>query len=135
MYRDSPFSRLQEMRQNRFVRRYHASTRKRCTAQDEFLEDGNRFFSEFSMPKSILGFAEHSLYVGIGLTCRLFTDFWYSTARKKESPPDYKSGRASSMTPEKKMIYEVFKLLDTHKVVRDRKVSTYCKSNFDVGQK
>ena len=47
LYRDNPYSRLQELRINRFVRRYHSDTGKRCVCHDEFLEHGNRFFSEF----------------------------------------------------------------------------------------
>ena len=47
LYRDNLFSRLQELCLNRVVRRYHGSTRKRCVAQDEFLEHGNRFYQNF----------------------------------------------------------------------------------------
>ena len=53
LYRDFPFSRLQEVRINRVVRRYNGATGKRCSGQDEFLEHGNRNFSEFPMPKSL----------------------------------------------------------------------------------
>jgi len=56
LYRDFPFSRLQEMRLNRFVCRHHGSTGKRCVAQDEFLEHGNRFYSAFPIPKMLQSF-------------------------------------------------------------------------------
>ena len=110
LYRDNAYSRLQEIRLNRFVRRYHASTGKRCVAQDEFLEHGNRFFSNFPMLKSLLGFANQSLYVGVGLMCRNFTDMWYTLTFKGDVAPDYTSTVALSMTPERKLIYEVLTL-------------------------
>ena len=63
LYRDSPYCQLQEIRKTRTVRRYHSSTGKRRVAQDEFLEHGNRFFAEFSMPKTLVSFALQSNYV------------------------------------------------------------------------
>ena len=44
LYRDYPYSRLQELRINRVVRRYAGILGKRCVAHDEFLENGNHFF-------------------------------------------------------------------------------------------
>ena len=44
LYRDSPYSILQEIRDGRTARRYHGNTGKRRVAHDEFLEHGNRFF-------------------------------------------------------------------------------------------
>ena len=51
LYRDNPFSVLQELRMNRVVRQYHSDTRKRCVPPDEFLENGNRFFSNLPCQK------------------------------------------------------------------------------------
>ena len=79
LYRDMPFSMLQEIRLNRVVRRYHGSTGKRCVAHDEFLEHGNRFFSNSPSPKTLTSFAFQSNYVGIGLMCKCHTDIWCST--------------------------------------------------------
>ena len=81
LYRDFPYSRLQELRINRFIRRYAL---RRCVAQDEFLEHGNRFFSEFSLPSSLRGFEMQSWYVGIGLMCKRFTNHLYTTVVKTE---------------------------------------------------
>ena len=44
LYRDHPYSRLQECCMNRVVRRYDAATGKRCVGHDEFMEHGNCFF-------------------------------------------------------------------------------------------
>ena len=115
LYRDNKYSRLQECRMNRVVRRCHGNKNKRCVAQDEFLEHGNRFFSEFPMPRSLVGFAGQSRYVGPGLRCKRFCDTWYTTTFKGDVGDDYDRTVAPSMTPEKKMVYEIFKLLDTHK--------------------
>lgn len=54
------------------------------------------------MPKTLIQFAEQSLYVGIGLTCRVFTDFWHSTARKKEITPNYIRGVEDHVWPQRK---------------------------------
>ena len=56
-YRDNPYSMLQDLRINRFVWQYHPGTGKRCVAQDEFLEHGNKFYAEFPMPCSLEAFA------------------------------------------------------------------------------
>ena len=48
-YRDHPFSRLQELRINRVVRRYHDNSLKSCVPQDLFLEHGNNFFFEIQL--------------------------------------------------------------------------------------
>ena len=114
LYRDHPYSRLQELRINRFVRRYHSKTGKRCVCHDEFLEHGNRFFSEFPMPKSLISFAFQSNYVGIGLMCKRYTDLWFSTSFKGDVERDYNNHVQSMMTPERKLVYQIFCLLNTH---------------------
>ena len=113
LYRDNPFSRLQECRTNRVVRRCHGDTGKRCVCQDEFLEHGNRFYSEFPMPRSLESFANQSLYVGPGLMCKRFCDSWYTTKFTGDAPADYSRTVIPCMTPEKKIVYEIFKLLKT----------------------
>ena len=114
LYRDNKYSRLQEWRINRFVRRYDASTGKRCVCHDEFLEHGNRFFSEFPLPRSLVGFAEQSLYVGYALMCRAFTNLWYTTKFDESKEANYSRTAAPGMTPERRVIYKVFCLLETH---------------------
>ena len=115
LYRESPFSRLKEVRTNYVVRRYHALTGKQCADQDEFVEHGNRFFSEFPMPKTLSGFANQSVYVGVGLMCKQFTSTWYITNYFNQAKTaDYKRTAVPSMSPEKKLVYEVFSLLHTH---------------------
>ena len=82
LYREHRYSRMQEWRLNRFVRRYDALTGKRCVCHDEFLEHGNRFFSEFPLPRSLMGFADHSLYVGYALMCRACgTQFFFMSSK------------------------------------------------------
>ena len=49
LYRDNPYSRLQEWRMNRFGRHYGASTGKRCVAHGKFLEHSNQLCSEFKL--------------------------------------------------------------------------------------
>mmetsp|Transcript_8791 Transcript_8791/g.15293 ORF Transcript_8791/g.15293 Transcript_8791/m.15293 type:complete len:254 (+) Transcript_8791:854-1615(+) len=67
------------------------------------------------MPKSLVGFASQSQYVGVGLQCKQFTNKWYTTRFKEEDEvPDYSSTVKPSMTPEKKLIYQVFVLLGVH---------------------
>ena len=63
LYWDSPHRMPQEIWNTRTVRRYHSRTGKRRVAQNEFLEHGNRFFAEFSMPKTLVSFALQSNYV------------------------------------------------------------------------
>ena len=60
LYRDNPFSVLQELHTNIVVRQYHSDTGKRCVPQDEFSVNGNHFFSECPMPKTITSFAFQS---------------------------------------------------------------------------
>ena len=87
-YRDHPFSRLQELRINRVVRRYHADSKKSCVSQDLFLEHGNNVFSNFNLPTSLQGFEQQSTMVGVGLLCRNFVDLWYNHKwEKKKSRP------------------------------------------------
>ena len=114
LYRDITFSILQEIRLNRVVRRYHGNTGKRCVAHDEFLEHGNRFFSNLPLPKTLTGFVFQSNYVGIGLMCKRHTDLWCSTVWKGDVSHDYRVSVIPTMTPEKKLIYSVFALLNTH---------------------
>ena len=113
MYRDNPFSTLQELRMNRCVRRRPGSSGKRAVAQDEFLENGNRFFSEFSTPHSLAAFEEQSNYVGLALKSKVFCDMWFNT-RWSEAEKTYRKNVAPCMLPEKQLLYEVFKLLRTH---------------------
>ena len=106
---------LQEIRINRVVRRFHASTGKRATAHDEFLEHGNRFLCEFPLPRSLASFEEQSNYSALGMATRTFTDNWYSSISiGADTKKPYASNVAPTMTPEKKMIYQIFKLLRTH---------------------
>ena len=114
LFRNNPYSRLQEWRMNRVVRRYDGSTGKRCAAIDEHLKHGNGFFSNFPMPRSLIGFVEQSVYVGFGLMCRAFTDRWYTTAPNTDKACDYQKTVPPTMTPEKKAIYKMFHLLETH---------------------
>jgi len=109
LFRDSVYSRLHEQRINCSLRRYNGATGKRCVAHDKFLEHGNRFFSDFPMPKSLEGFANQSLYVGVGLQRKQFTNRWYTTKFETDDDmPNYHSTVKPSMTPERKLVYEVF---------------------------
>ena len=115
LYRDHPYLRLQELCLNRVVCRYNATTGKRCVAQDEFLEHGNRFFSEFPMPMSLIDFASQSQYIGVGLKSKVHNKRWYTTKSKPEDEtPDCSSTVKPCMTPEQMLVYEVFSLLKTH---------------------
>ena len=89
-------------------------------AVDEFLKHGNRFFSNFPMPKSLASFIGQSIYIGPGLACRRRVDLWYSSSWKEDVPRDYQSSVPPTMTREKRLIYEVFLLLKTHVVDRRR---------------
>ena len=99
---------------NRFVRRYHASTGRRCVSQDEFLENGNRFFSEFPMPKSLQSFEEQSNQVGLALKAKLQSDIWYTSNFEDITERNIRKNVAPKMTPEKQLCYEIFLLLKTH---------------------
>ena len=107
---------------NRVVRRYHSDTGKRCVPQDEFLENGNRFFSAFPMPKTLTSFAFQSQYVGLGLMSKRFTDLWYTTSRSGDVPRDYTKHVPSMMTPERRLLFQAFCLLKTHIVDPTRKI-------------
>ena len=114
LYRDLRFSQLQEIRLNRVVRWYHGKTGKRCVAHDEFLEHGNRFFFNFPLPKTLTSFAFQSNYVGIGLMCKRHTDTWCTSSWKGDVARDYTKSVPPSMTPEKKLLYQVIAKLNTH---------------------
>ena len=104
LYRDHPYSQLMELRLNCVVRRYHGLAGERCVAHDEFLEHGNRFFSEFPMPKSLVGFANQSLYVDVGLMCKQFASRWYTTSFTSEDETSYYMSTVKpSMMPENKI--------------------------------
>ena len=67
------------------------------------------------MPESLIGFASQSQYVGVGLMSKQFSDQWYTTKFKSEDvTADYTSTVKPCMTPEKKLVYQVFALLKTH---------------------
>ena len=72
---------------------------KNCVAQDEFLEHGNRFFSEFPIPRSLKGFANQSVYVGVGLQLNEMSDMWYTTQFKEDTDASYKKSVPLWMTP------------------------------------
>ena len=114
LYHDNPFFVPQELRMNRVVRRYHSDIGKRCVPQDEFLENGNRFFSTFPMPKTLTSFAFQSQYVGLGLMSKRFTNLWYTTSRSGDAPRDYTKHVPSMMTPKRRLLFQVFCLLKTH---------------------
>ena len=102
------------MRLNRFVCRYHGSTGKRCVAQDEFLEHGNRFYSAFPIPKTLQSFVNQSQYVGLGLMCKRYTDIWYNNLIDNAEEKVYTKSVAPPMTQERQLLYKVFLLLKTH---------------------
>lgn len=87
---------------------------KRSVAHDESLEHGNCFFSEFLMPRSLKSFEDQSNYVGLGLACKTFSNYWHSTTVGASDDKEvYSYNVAPVMTPEKKLVYEMFRLLGT----------------------
>ena len=46
--------------------------------------------------------------------CRKFNDIWYTTKFKGNTVADYQENVAPVMTPEKKLLYQVFCVLETH---------------------
>ena len=52
LFKRNPFSRLQEVRLNRCVRRYSGETGKHSVAQDEAIEHANRILCEFPSSNS-----------------------------------------------------------------------------------
>ena len=77
------------------------------------------FFTEFPMPKTRISFAFQSNYVGLGLVCKNYTDLWTSTVWSGDDVA-YTSSVAPCMTPERRLIYEVFCLLRTHIILTER---------------
>ena len=57
LFRNFPFSRMQEARINRFVRRYPIETGKSTLARDECLEIGNKFYAKKTDVQSLDGFS------------------------------------------------------------------------------
>ena len=102
------------------VRRYHESTGKRCVAHDEFIEHANKFYLQLPLPKFLASFEAQSQNIGASLMCKQFTDLWYSFIWTGDDTPDYKKSVSPMMTPEKQLIYEVFTLLRTTKVITSR---------------
>ena len=77
-------------------------------------------FSDFPMPKSLEGFANQSLNVGVGLMSKGYTNIWYSTKFKHNDTADCTRTVVLCMTPEKKLVYQIFHLLGTHEVNPER---------------
>ena len=74
-----------------------------------------------------------SWYVGIGLMCKRFTNHWYTTVVKADEEKNYRSSVGSRMTPEMKLIYQVFGLLNTHQYSNERRGGPDCsKHGFAV---
>ena len=66
------------------------------------------------MPRSLEGFANQSVYVGVGLQSKEFSNMWYTTRLKRDDDKSYNKSVAPCMTPEKQLLYEAFTLLRTH---------------------
>ena len=66
------------------------------------------------MPRSLAGFIKQSLYVGYGLMCSAFIDTWYTTSYNLDKVANCQRTVAPSMTHERRAIYEIFVLLETH---------------------
>ncbi len=67
LYKDIPYSCLQEQCLNQVVRRVQVKKGKRCVAHNGFLEYGNRHASNFPMPKTQKEFELQSQYIGLSL--------------------------------------------------------------------
>mmetsp|Transcript_30942 Transcript_30942/g.64852 ORF Transcript_30942/g.64852 Transcript_30942/m.64852 type:complete len:93 (+) Transcript_30942:184-462(+) len=79
------------------------------------------------MPNSLVGFANQSQYVGLGLKCKQFMNRWYTTNFKSEDEaPSYSRTLKPLMVPERQLVYEVLALLKTHTYNPDHK-------SFDIG--
>ena len=100
-YKNHSFSRLQELRINRVVRRYDDVSKHNCTEHDLFLEHGNKFLSNFKIPKTLAGFEKQSIFVGMGIMCRQFVDTWYASKWKAEEEASYRKHIVPRMTLEK----------------------------------
>jgi hypothetical protein len=109
LFRKFPFSRLQEARINRFVRRYPIETGKSNLAQDECLEIGNKFYATFPDVQTLDGFARQGNYVGPSLMCKRFVTMFYSSIATNDTTV-FVQGSAPDMSPEKKMLYEIISL-------------------------
>ena len=111
MYSDNPYSKLMEQRGNRCVKRYDI---KSFVGQDEYVEHVNRELSRYPMPRSLIGYFNQSLCLGAGIACKHFCDANYTTRQKNVESEAYRDSMTPSMTPEKRAVYQVFVLTDTH---------------------
>ena len=84
------------------------------------MEHGNRFFSEFALPAALKDFEQQSWYIVAGLMCRRFTSHWYNNRTTGEVELNHGKSVEPRMTPEKKLVYQVFVLLQTHVVQQER---------------
>ena len=66
------------------------------------------------MPKSLIAFAFQSNYVGVGLMCKRFCDLWFNSRFHGDAERDYNDHIESMMTPERKLVFQIFCLLKTH---------------------
>ena len=83
-----PFQMLEELRRNRTMWRYHDSTGKSELAMDEALELANRFLAQFPKARTLDGFANQGLFIGLAIKSKrldylLITGFEYFMVENK----------------------------------------------------
>jgi len=119
LYADFPLSRLQELRINRFVRRYAAELGKQAVAMDEEIELWHCDLSFHGMPKSLDGLIAIGADLGLGRRCKQFTDRFFSISGIKEAVVN-RRGVEQSMIPEMMLIWEALTKTETEKEKMDR---------------
>ncbi|EJK48047.1 hypothetical protein THAOC_33191, partial [Thalassiosira oceanica] len=82
-------------------------------AHDEALELMNKVFSMFPKAKTLESFIRQGTFVGITERCKRFVQMFYRVCSEYGEREVYVHATDPSMTPELKLIFELFVLLDT----------------------
>ncbi len=139
------FSRLMELRINRFVRRYNTDG-NRFTAHDENLEIWNSFFARFPMVRTLAAFVRQGLFVGLSRLCSNFVrDFFRVVADDTNAAAVPKSAMEPKTKNERQLIFELLVKSKTHmnkpgrkvrsKIISDIEVTTDLRKDGKIGSK
>jgi len=107
-----PYSRFEEIRRNRMVRRqrYPSGHGKHDLTMYECLELANRFFSQFPKVRTLEAFARQGNYVGLAIMCKRFVLVINSLSDKGDDKV-YHSGSKPKCKPEKTIYMQYFQIL------------------------
>jgi hypothetical protein len=111
LFKNFPYSRLQEAWMNQFVRTYHGSSGKSSIAHNEWLELTNKDFAGMPTVRTLEGMMRQGAYIGMIQQCKRAVEVIYSAgAMNKRVVHRSGTGAKGNGGQEKSLIMEVFDL-------------------------